>query len=86
MEYPKITLAAARVNAGLTQKEAAKLLNLTPATLQNYESGKTTPSWETARKIGSVQVPARFYFFAQSFALSEPRVRWDEEAGRTRDE
>ena len=63
MEYPKITLAAARVNAGLTQKEAAKLLNLTPATLQNYESGKTTPSWETVRKIEAVyKFPLDFIF------------------------
>ena len=63
MGYPKITLAAARVNAGLTQKEAAKLLNLTPATLQNYESGKTTPSWETARKIEAVyKFPLDFIF------------------------
>ena len=28
MEYPKITLKAARVNAGLSQKEAADMLNI----------------------------------------------------------
>lgn len=31
----KITLAAARVNAGLSQKDAAKLIGVSPATLRN---------------------------------------------------
>lgn len=51
MEIPKITLEAARVNAHLTQREAAKKLNIAAATLQNYESGKTTPDWKMVRKI-----------------------------------
>ena len=42
-KFPKITLAAARVNAGLSQQEAAKALGVSVATLQNYESGKTVP-------------------------------------------
>lgn len=63
MEYPKISLAAARVNAGLSQKEAAKRLGLSPATLQNYEAGKTVPSWETANKIEAVyNFPLDFIF------------------------
>lgn len=38
----KITLAAARVNAGLTQKEAATKINKTRATVIAWETGKTT--------------------------------------------
>ena len=40
----KITLKAARVNAGLSQKEAAKRLGVSNKTLHSWESGKTFPS------------------------------------------
>ena len=40
---PKITLKAARVNAGLTQKEAAKKINVSNKTLCNWESGASMP-------------------------------------------
>jgi len=49
--YPKISLCAARVNAGLSQKEAAMKIGITVKTLQNYENGKTSPNWNTVRKI-----------------------------------
>lgn len=39
----KISLKAARINAGLSQKEAAKLLKVSNKTLQSWESGKTAP-------------------------------------------
>ena len=38
-----LTLKAARVNKGLTQEEAAKLLGINVGTLINYEAGKTFP-------------------------------------------
>lgn len=47
----KISLEAARVNAGLTQKEAAKRLNVNVATVANWESGKTTPNAEIFIKL-----------------------------------
>ena len=48
---PKISLAAARVNAGLSQKEAAKKLNVSNKTLWNWENGITTPKSD---KIDSI--------------------------------
>lgn len=39
----KITLKAARVNAGIKQGDAAKLLGITPQTLYNYETENTYP-------------------------------------------
>lgn len=42
----KISLKAARVNAGLSQKEAARLLNVSNKTLSNWENGDTFPSAE----------------------------------------
>lgn len=49
-----ITLKAARVNAGLTQVEAAKALDITKGTLANYETGKTEPSLQMARRIAEL--------------------------------
>lgn len=66
-KFPKITLAAARVNAGLKQQEAAKALGISVATLQNYESGKTIPQWNTVQKIESVyHFPADYIFLSGS--------------------
>ena len=47
----KISLAAARVNAGLTQKEAAEKLEINIGTMQNWENGKTTPNAENFIKL-----------------------------------
>ena len=40
----KITLAAARINSGLTQKEAAKQFNISNKTLSRWENGETYPN------------------------------------------
>ena len=39
----QISLTAARVNAGKTQKEAANLMNVNVSTIKNWEKGITTP-------------------------------------------
>lgn len=39
----KITIAAARVNAGYTQKKAAELANVSKKTLSAYEKGERLP-------------------------------------------
>lgn len=39
----KISLRAARINKGLTQKEAAKKIGISPDTLANYEKGASFP-------------------------------------------
>lgn len=47
----KITLRAARVNAGLTQAEVALALGVNIATVSSWETGKTKPSLENFRKL-----------------------------------
>ena len=42
----KITLEAARVNAGLSQKEVADKLKVSNRTVCNWENGNTFPSAE----------------------------------------
>ena len=69
MEYPKITLKAARVNANMSQKAAADALGVNVSTIQNYETGKTVPDWGMVKKIETVyRFPADFINFAQQSA------------------
>lgn len=49
-----ITLKAARVNAGLTQKEAAEKLGISKGTLASYEMYRTIPGIDTAEKIADL--------------------------------
>lgn len=56
-EVIKITLAAARVNAGLTQKEVAEKMHINKQTLVNWENGKVKP------KPACVEMLARIYNF-----------------------
>lgn len=71
-EFPKITLEAARVNAGLSQKAAARALGIDAATLRNYEHGKSAPNYPLAKKMEELyQFPFNFIFFGNKLALSE---------------
>ena len=47
----KITLKAARVNAGLSLKEASDKLGVKEKALANYESAKTFPRVTTVKKM-----------------------------------
>lgn len=46
-----VHLKAARVNAGLTQKEAAEKLNISKGTLANYEKYRTKPDIEMSKQM-----------------------------------
>lgn len=46
-----MTLKALRVNAGYTQVEAAKALDITPETLSNWERGKSFPTVPQIKEI-----------------------------------
>ena len=48
---PKISLAAARVNAELTQEEAARRLGCTAKTLAQYEKGIVKPNIKILQKL-----------------------------------
>lgn len=54
LNLAKISLKAARVNAELTQEEAAKKIGVSVSTIQNWESGNTSPTVEQAKVIEKV--------------------------------
>lgn len=61
---PKITLKAARVNAGLTQQEAAKKLGISYQTLSRYEGESGNVRQEMLKKMSELyKIPIEFIFF-----------------------
>lgn len=49
-----IHLKAARVNAGFTQEDVAKVLAVSRNTIRNYELYKSKPDIETAKKMAAL--------------------------------
>lgn len=47
----KISLEAARVNAGFSQKEVAKECRVSNKTISNWEKGKSLPNAEMIEKL-----------------------------------
>lgn len=50
----ELSMKAARINAGYTQKIAAKLLNISKTTLSNYENYKTIPDVRTSVEMAKL--------------------------------
>jgi DNA-binding XRE family transcriptional regulator len=50
----KITLRAARVNAGLTQDEVAKEVKKSKNTIVSYEKGRSVPDIETGKALAKL--------------------------------
>lgn len=59
MEKLQISLAAARVNAGMTQKNVADRLGVSKQTIVNWEKGRVVPG------IPEIETLARIYKIPQ---------------------
>lgn len=59
METIQISLAAARVNAGLTQEEVAIKMMVTKQTIINWEKGRIIP------KIAEIEMLSKIYNIPQ---------------------
>lgn len=59
LEKLQISLAAARVNAGMTQEDVAKEMHISKATIINWEKGKVIP------RISEIQMLSRIYKIPQ---------------------
>lgn len=66
MEKLQISLAAARVNAGLTQEEVAKALKVGKQTIVSWEKGKSEPKMSQSRKLSKLYNMPLDYIFLQS--------------------
>lgn len=65
---PKITLEAVRVNAGMNQKEWAKRLGVSNATVISWEKGKTEPTLTQLREMSLLSgIPMDFIFVPDKF-------------------
>ena len=63
MNPPKISLAAARVNAEFLQEVAAAKLHINVATLRSWEKGDTVPGYDKFMEICKLyNYPADFIF------------------------
>lgn len=54
MEKLQISLAAARVNAKMTQYDVAKALSVSKQTINNWENGKTEPKMQQSRQLSEL--------------------------------
>ena len=61
MEQLQISLAAARVNAGMTQEEVSKIMQISKQTLINWEKGKSAPG------IAHLEMLCRLYNIAERY-------------------
>lgn len=69
---PRITLKAVRVNANMEQKEWAKTLGVSQATVVNWEKGNTEPSLSQLRKMSELSgIPMDFIFVPDKSNLIE---------------
>ena len=72
MNVLRITPKAARVNAQLSQKEAANAFGIDVSTLRRYENGRTVPSWDIVEKMESLYAISKDHiFFRSKTALSD---------------
>lgn len=63
LETIQISLAAARVNAGLTQAEVAKALKVGKQTILSWEKGKSEPKMSQSRELSDLyKIPLDFIF------------------------
>lgn len=59
----RITMAAARVNAGLKQQEVADRMKVSKVTIINWEKGKSEPSATQADQLSEIYKMPRDYIF-----------------------
>lgn len=58
----RISMAAARVNAGLTQEDVAKIMKISKATIINWEKGRIIPK------------PAQFKMYCEVVGIDEDLI------------
>lgn len=71
MEKLQISLAAARVNAGLTQADVAEKMGLSKQTIVNWENGRIAPKPAQMEMLGRIyDMPLDYIFLPTKSTLS----------------
>lgn len=71
LETFKISLAAARVNARMTQEDVAKIMHISKQTIANWENGKTIPKIASLEKLCDIyNIPPNFIFLPTNSTYS----------------
>lgn len=61
----KLTLRAARINNGLTMREAAEIANISDRSIANYESGKRKPRIDILIRL------------ADAYGMTLDQIKWE---------
>lgn len=73
---PRITLKAARINAGLTAKEVGKLVNRHYQTILKYEEDSSDISMSFAQELSKIyEYPLNYIFLGKNIALKRNKER-----------
>lgn len=72
MEKLQISLAAARVNASMTQEDVAREMHVSKNTVLNWEKGKVIPNFATLQTLSKLyKIPANYIFLPNKSTLSD---------------
>jgi len=67
-----VSLAAARVNMKMTQNELAERLGVHPATVKNWEKGKTSPDVRHVKEVSRLSgIPMDYIFLPDNLLKVE---------------
>ncbi|WP_431844502.1 helix-turn-helix transcriptional regulator [Lactococcus petauri] len=67
---PNISLKAARINSGLTQTEAAKLVGIHPQTLSKYENDSSEIRNSLVKDLAKIySIPVDYIFLGENHDL-----------------
>lgn len=78
----KWRLAACRVQAGYTQKEAAKVIGVVEQTMIRWEQGASAPNMEQAQKLSELyQIPLAYMDWSKVGNATPLRERMPEVGG-----
>lgn len=66
LEKLQISLAAARVNAKMTQEDVAREMHVSKNTVLNWEKGKVLPNFATLQALSTLyKIPANYIFLPE---------------------
>ena len=70
----QISLAAARVNAEMTQEEVAKIMQVDRSTVRRWERGDKVPGYDESKKLSAIyNMPLDYIFFGRKSRIKREK-------------